>query len=482
GDLTGTYPNPTIAASAINSSKIQDGSIATVDLASGTGAGQVFRFDGSAWQHTKLQYTDLVNGTGGSPWPTGSCSAGQYITWVSVLDGFTCSNLTSAAVTTALGFTPANQARTITAGTGLTGGGNLSADRTLSVDVGTGAGQIPQLDSSGKLAVSVIPSSVTNAQWTVSGADVYRPSGKVGIGTNTPYGLLDVRGATPQILISDSDNAKGSNVNGSLEFKDQYNVPLGDIGYFGTRDMFIRNADEGLNFGTGGNDGQMFINAAGNVGIGTTSPNERLDVAGKVKATEFCIGASCLTSWPATGTGDIINGGNTTGAAVTVGTTDSQMFSLKTGNTNRLNIPATGGVGIGLTSLASGYLLETAGKVSSREADPLIATFDTSNDRTSPNMTGGIAMYDSANAVAGYMNFVSGDSNADLYIGNSTGAGNGGLRFRTGNHLDRMYIDYLGNVGIGSITPQAKLDVAGIVRAQELCDENGANCKDLSAG
>lgn len=779
GDLTGTYPNPTIAASAINSSKILDGSIAPVDLAAATGAGQVFRFDGSAWQHTKLLYTDLVNGVGGSPWPTGSCSAGQFITWVSVLDGFTCSSLTSAAVTTALGFTPANQARTITAGTGLTGGGNLSADRTLNVDVGTGANQIPQLDSSGKLSSSVIPTSVTDAQWTASGSDIYRAAGKVGIGTSSPSGMLDVRAATPQILISDSDNAKGSNVNGSIEFKDQYNVTLGDIGFFGTRDMFIRNADQGLSFGTGGNSGQMFINAAGNVGIGTISPGERLDVsgkvnatelciagdckatwpspggggdvtiggntvaanmaigtnssynlnletanttrmtiknngyvgightdpgspltlehqnsgvsgmkgfdsffgteptaasnqtfigwnkyaeasganytgnlygtystvrsrassnvnsitgifsqayqdnsasnvgyiiagefnaysnqgaagnirglmtnvtnfngynvssmrsqenniknvssgtvdetmglyqrtenqgtgtinnaygiyidrpdntgtgaitnwyglylrtptspassysiysqggrnyfggnvglgvtnpteklevAGKVKATEFCINASCLTAWPATGTGDIINGGNTTGAAVTVGTTDSQMFSLKTANTNRLNIPATGGVGIGLTSLATGYLLETAGKVSSREADPLIATFDTSNDRTSGNMTGGIAMYDNANALAGYMLFQTGDSNTDLYIANTTGAGNGGLRFRTGNHLDRMYIDYLGNVGIGSITPQAKLDVAGIVRAQELCDENGANCKDLSAG
>lgn len=37
-------------------------------------------------------------------------------------------------------------------------------------------------------------------------------------------------------------------------------------------------------------------------------------------------------------------------------------------------------------------------------------------------------------------------------------------------------------VGIGTTAPGSKLDVAGTIRAQELCDETGANCTDLSAG
>jgi hypothetical protein len=36
----------------------------------------------------------------------------------------------------------------------------------------------------------------------------------------------------------------------------------------------------------------------GNVGIGTTNPTQKLDVAGYVKGTGLCIGNDCRTSWP----------------------------------------------------------------------------------------------------------------------------------------------------------------------------------------
>jgi len=52
----------------------------------------------------------------------------------------------------------------------------------------------------------------------------------------------------------------------------------------------------------------------------------------------------------------------------------------------------------------------------------------------------------------------------------------------TTSRLERMRIDNTGNVGIGTTTPQARLDVNGGIRATELCDETGANCKDISSG
>jgi len=41
----------------------------------------------------------------------------------------------------------------------------------------------------------------------------------------------------------------------------------------------------------------------GNIGIGITTPSQKLDVDGYVKGTGMCIGASCITAWPTGGAG-----------------------------------------------------------------------------------------------------------------------------------------------------------------------------------
>lgn len=69
----------------------------------------------------------------------------------------------------------------------------------------------------------------------------------------------------------------------------------------------------------------------------------------------------------------------------------------------------------------------------------------------------------------------------------TTDASAGGiLRFTTransGSPFERMRIDSSGNVGIGTTTPGAKLDVAGAIRAQQICDQAGANCKTIASG
>ena len=53
-----------------------------------------------------------------------------------------------------------------------------------------------------------------------------------------------------------------------------------------------------------GNVQAATFTTAGNVGIGTTNPTQKLDVAGYIKGqTGLCIGSDCRTAWPAVGGG-----------------------------------------------------------------------------------------------------------------------------------------------------------------------------------
>jgi hypothetical protein len=101
-------------------------------------------------------------------------------------------------------------------------------------------------------------------------------TGAVGIGTTNPGYKLDVTG--------DARFGDGNNFNPLIQYAGSGRV-AGSPGYSFVGDlntgMFNPNLSNTLAFTTGGSE-RMRVTSAGNVGIGTTSPGEKLHVSGKV--------------------------------------------------------------------------------------------------------------------------------------------------------------------------------------------------------
>ena len=125
-------------------------------------------------------------------------------------------------------------------------------------------------------------------------------TGNVGIGTSTPTEKLDVRDDSVNGSIL-SLIGSGTGIGSSAWMIAQGRAAFGYNGTLNSVIISDAGATKPIEFITAGAR-RMYIGTTGNVGIGTTAPTEKLDVAGTAKAREYCINSSCITSWPAGGT------------------------------------------------------------------------------------------------------------------------------------------------------------------------------------
>ncbi len=110
--------------------------------------------------------------------------------------------------------------------------------------------------------------------------------GKVGIGTLAPTHSVHIANAAPTLALQDTDST--TQQVGYISYRDSGNVERAWVGYgsTGDPDFSIINARTG---------GDIVLNPfAGNVGIGTASPTEKLSVAGTLSATN--IGSQSLST------------------------------------------------------------------------------------------------------------------------------------------------------------------------------------------
>ena len=322
--------------------------------------------------------------------------------------------------------------------------------------------------------------------------------GNVGIGTTNPLFKLDL-GVNAINLNTATNKQIVLNVNGGYtgQATDQYKV----IGYTGSiasnTDIFTQTSGENLkNFYTGVFGGSFFnlsrwglvqggstrfcvlggtaANGAGNVGINTTSPSEKLEVAGKVYIESQ--GVAWNTTTPGTTRGalhldPVGNAAQHTGNAITFGASDTgagstaqagiytrtdstygtRMYlatteSYSAGSRTRMTIYSNGNVGIG--ALEPAEKLEVAGNI-----------------KVSGNQYfNGSSIYGNGDEIIRYSDGWLRINPANNFT-NGIYCGSGILRtdgtFQVGPSGSKFVVNSSGNVGIATNGPNHKLEVAG---------------------
>ena len=230
-------------------------------------------------------------------------------------------------------------------------------------------------------------------------------------GSLTTTGTLTAQTLVVQTITSSVDFVTGSSVNGSLS---------SNTHQF-TGSVFITGSATTL---LSVNNSVLFVSASGNVGIGNTSPGQKLavtQITNDASSVGFFTSASTGTSY-----GPIILAGtNSSDAALRV--------YNQAGTLTYLHIRGDGNIGIGTTSPAGNRKLTVAGGVQ-------ITTGDNSGS--------------SFNIIPG----ATGQAGADLNLSYYTGTDFGPLTFTLGGS-ERMRITSSGSVSIGTTNAVSALTV-----------------------
>ncbi|MFA4834123.1 MAG: hypothetical protein WC619_04750, partial [Patescibacteria group bacterium] len=274
--------------------------------------------------------------------------------------------------------------------------------------------------NAGEIGFSIGSSTATNF--------IVDENGYVGIGTASPSQLLHIDGT---LLVGPGTGAGRLMIGDANTYIQESSGLILESG--STRTMRFS-----VNAGTEA----MRILTTGNVGIGTTSPNNKLDIYSTTKSAIGFSGADGGTyKW-------------TMGMDVTNGGRFSIASSTALGTTDRFVINGAGNVGIGTAVPNTLLHLSSAAPVQN------MTWTNTAN-------YGQLLFYENSTAVGGIQALGStfATTNRRGLLELTTSAGGAGIAFRTGTTpAEVVRIDNSGNVGIGTTSPWAKLSVKGFVQ------------------
>lgn len=269
---------------------------------------------------------------------------------------------------------------------------------------------------------------MAQAQWATSGSNVYYNVGNVGIGTDAPTSPLQVDGG--DALINGVTVGTGNDTVGTRS------TALGDSAL----QLNTANDNTALGFHTLSNNGT----GSGNIAIGSealfNNTTGRLNIAigkgalfyGSSAESNIAIGTEALNT-NLTGVANIAIGSDA------LRTNKATNFNIAIGS-GTLNEMGFNGEVLNGYNVAIGFA--TGGGLKTGVKNTIIGS---QVQGLPPGLSNNIILAD----------------------------GDGNIRINAiGN----------GNVGIGTTAPGAKLEVAGVIRADGICDRTGAHCKNIADG
>ena len=303
-------------------------------------------------------------------------------------------------------------------------------------------------------------SGTLDDRYVVKGAN----SGNVGIGVNSPISTLDIIGTTTSRL---SDNTKGVQItnDGAVEIWRTGGNPFIDFKSSRTEDFDcrIQQSSDGLAISTGGQGNtaeRLLIDSTGNIGVGTNSPDAKLEVVASGSGYHPAIE---LTN--SGGSGSIIR--SKRGLLLEAdyesnsGTSESEIV-FKTDGSQRMVIDPSGNIGVG--TAAPAQRLHTIGPATSASnlTNPLllsnIGTHTNSGHKQGEGVSIGFQLKRGTDGATTNTAFIKAEAEADLGSSWPTALTFGTQRFGS-DPEEHLRIASDGSVSIGTNNPQSILHV-----------------------